>query len=159
MDVSGLDLVYALCATAGSCQDCCTVDRLYIVLGSRRRAAQKRACVTWERVSLIYSRLCVWCACDADLSGTLVSTLAPTDTDDDKYRVEQNLARIVHYFIPYILYCVWLYLCCMHYIHRLLWYTLVYSLTPLSGYESSLFDQNTRINHSFIYIVNILLVY
>ena len=74
MDVSELDLVYALCAAAGSCQDCCTVDRLYIVLGSRRRAAQKRACVVWERVSVIYSRLCVWCACDADLSDTLVST-------------------------------------------------------------------------------------
>ena len=59
MDVSELDLVYALCAAAGSCQDCCTVGRLYIVLGSRRRAAQKRACVIKERVSVIYSRLCV----------------------------------------------------------------------------------------------------
>jgi len=72
-------------------RDCCAVDRL--LLGSRRRAAQKRACVVWERVSVIYSRLCVWCACDADLGDTLVST-HPLNHGRS---VVKNVIRIVKY--------------------------------------------------------------
>ena len=51
MDVSELDLVYALCAGAGSCQDCCTVGRLYIVCagiettsGAKTSVCYMRAC-------------------------------------------------------------------------------------------------------------------